>query len=152
MWWKKKKKAYDAMKLCDASAGISTFNLFAKEAISSSTTRGRTNHRESVPQYSTVTFSSRQTYMFIHSGHFSQYTHCIHSYLRHIYLYLPFTHVYVLHSCCRFSTENMQGLQYQVLISVKQAHLCGVHQICTLYEEHVHTKEKQTNPFSCEYA
>lgn len=55
----KKKTAYDATKLCEASVGISTFNLFAKVAISFSTARRRKNHTELVPRYSNIFFQAK---------------------------------------------------------------------------------------------
>lgn len=43
------KKAYDAMKLCEASVVRSTFSLFAKVPIPWSTARWRSHHKE-LPQ------------------------------------------------------------------------------------------------------
>lgn len=45
------KKAYDAMKLCEASVVISTFSTFAKVSIPCSTTRWRSHHKELPQKY-----------------------------------------------------------------------------------------------------
>lgn len=92
------KKSFLRNEAREASVGIRTFDLLANVVMSSSTTRGRTNHTEFVPQCPTVIFSSRQTCMFMHSGHFSQYTH--HTWLlRHIYFYtLCLFYMFDIHS------------------------------------------------------
>lgn len=45
------KKAYDAMKLCEASVVISTFSLFTKVSIPCSTARWRSHHKEQPQKY-----------------------------------------------------------------------------------------------------
>lgn len=66
-----------------------------------------------------VIFSSRQTCMFIHSGDFSQYRHCIDSYLRHIYFCTYHSHTYMFNIHVVNWFCNMHSWQYRDLISVK---------------------------------
>lgn len=72
------------------------------------------------------------------------FSHCMHSYLGHIYFCAYHLHMYMfnIHAVIWFSTENMHGWQYQVLISVKRSS----------YKVHRLTKENETNPYLCEYA